>query len=245
MGDVGIFSLGRGKNITCGSGGLIVTGSETIGGALAAVTREMRSPSPAHDVASFLTLLLLTWFILPRLYWFPSGLPFLRLGETIFHEEFPLTWMSDFEAQLLRGWQERLATLDAVRRAHADYYLSGIDALADGPAGMSHSQPASLARGIPFVRVPVFLPERADRDRLLDEQNGRALGIGTMYPASVAKIPQLANRLEETSFPRAEVIAQRLITLPTHPLVTRNDRVRICALVNQCCSRGREARMAS
>src|SRR5262245_27002219 len=34
-GDVGIFSLGRGKTITCGSGGIIVTNSTAIAGAVA------------------------------------------------------------------------------------------------------------------------------------------------------------------------------------------------------------------
>src|SRR6185503_1194776 len=36
LGDVGIFSFGRGKNVTCGSGGVVVTSSSAIGCPMAA-----------------------------------------------------------------------------------------------------------------------------------------------------------------------------------------------------------------
>jgi len=243
IGDVGIFSFGRGKNITCGSGGLIVTASEPIAAALGAVTGGLRSSSFAGDVASFVTLTLLSWFILPRLYWFPAGLPFLRLGETIFHDDFPIRWMSEFEARLLRDWREQLSVLEGHRRLNAEHYFANINVLAEGVHGLP--QPARLHRGVPFLRLPVILSKRSDRERLVFEQDGKTLGISTMYPGSVAAIRQLAGRLGDSSYPRAEAIAQQLVTLPTHPLVTPSDRERICAVVNQCSGRDGEARMAS
>ena len=41
LGDVGIFSLGRGKNITCGSGGIVVTNSAQIADALGRRWRQL------------------------------------------------------------------------------------------------------------------------------------------------------------------------------------------------------------
>jgi hypothetical protein len=103
-GDIGVFSFGRGKNITCGSGGVIVTDADEIATALTEITSHLPGTALIQDFATFVTLLFLSWFILPRLYWLPAGLPFLRLGETIFYEDFPIRWLSGSQAMLLRAW---------------------------------------------------------------------------------------------------------------------------------------------
>jgi dTDP-4-amino-4,6-dideoxygalactose transaminase len=244
IGDVGVFSLGRGKNLTSGSGGVIVTDSEEITTALKQVTASIPRTTLTSDVGTFATLLFLSWFIQPRLYWLPAGLPFLRLGETIFHEDFPVRWLSDFQAEILQGWQERLQELDVARRAHSEYYSSNIDATSDlrridGSGAERRSQPAWTARGAPLLRFPVLLANADVRRRVLVEQGGIALGMSGMYPGTVARIPQLSGMLAETRFPRAEAVADSLVTLPTHPLVSERDRAKICALMNGRLERSR------
>ena len=224
LGDVAIFSLGRGKNVTCGAGGLVATDSDAIAAELAHVTRDLQSPGTADDAATFAALSALALFIHPRLYWCPAGLPFLRLGETIFHEDFPVRRLSDFQALLMQGWRGRLDALNAGRLRTSNFYAARIN-------GVSH-----VGRGFPCLRYPVLLGGEADRVRLLEEWNGAALGMSRMYPATVAAIrqlPQLAGR----RFPRAEAIAASLVTLPTHPLLTREDLADICALVSRAGGR--------
>lgn len=219
QGDVGFFSLGRGKNITCGSGGIVITRSEEIGAAIAECSRDLSPTAPSQDASTFAALALLRSFISPSLYWFPAGLPFLKLGETIFHEDFPMRSMSDFQAQLLRDWPDRLAELDAARTRNADYYLSNIRGASGRPR-------------VPYLRFPVVLPGRSSRDHVLAQQDGAALGLSGMYPDTVAGIAQLRGRFDGLRFPEAERVAASLITLPTHPLVSDRDRTRIVALVN-------------
>jgi len=219
QGDVGFFSLGRGKNITCGSGGIVITSSDEIGAAIDSCSNELSPTAAMQDASNFVTLTLLRSFISPSLYWFPAGLPFLKLGETIFHEQFPMRSMSDFQALLLREWPARLAELDAVRTRHAAYYLSNI-------------RGASGQQGVPYLRFPVVLPGRSARDKVLVSQDGAALGVSGMYPDTVAGITQLRGRFDGLRFPEAERVAASLITLPTHPLVSGTDRTRIVALVN-------------
>lgn len=245
IGDVGIFSFGRGKNISCGSGGAVVTRSDAIADALAREAADLRSPTLAQDVVTFVTLLLSSWLILPWLFWLPAGLPFLRLGETIFYEDFPITRLSGFQARLLRSWHTRLRALDDVRRDHADYYFSHLDVVADASQTSTSAQPARAGRGVPLLRFPVLLPDAGEKRRLLVEEDGRAIGVSSMYADTVVGISQLKGKLDETRFPRAEAIAERLVTLPTTPLVTGRDRERICRLVNRCAARGAEARIAS
>ena len=250
IGDVGVFSLGRGKNITSGSGGIVVTNSAQITQALTQVTRSVPETKLVHDIATFVTLLFLSWFILPRLYWFPAGLPFLRLGETIFDEDFPVRWLSDFQARLLRNWPNRLAALETARRQHSEYYVSHIDVFrADAiKRGLQPAQPTSVDRelepAIPFLRFPVLL-ERGMKHRVLYEQGGATLGMSGMYPATVAAIPQLSGRFWDSQFPQAEAVADSLVTLPTHPLVSDRDRSAICSLINSASGRRQDVRMVS
>ena len=229
VGDVGVFSLGRGKNITCGSGGVILTDSEEIAAALDQVTSATPPARLADDVETLVTLAFLSWFILPYLYWIPAGLPFLRLGETIFHDDFPIRWLSDFQAQILQGWRERLRDLETGRREQSAYYFANLDAMT---RIYGREQPARMARGVPLLRFPLLVANADVKRRVLSERGGSALGMSGMYPDTVASIPQLAGHLPAGRFPRAEEIATTLVTLPTHPLVSNSDRSRICALVN-------------
>src|SRR5688500_6050437 len=65
LGDVGIFSLGRGKNITCGSGGIVVTQSDRIADALRTQWPRLESPLPGEMLKDFAKLVFMAIFILP------------------------------------------------------------------------------------------------------------------------------------------------------------------------------------
>jgi dTDP-4-amino-4,6-dideoxygalactose transaminase len=176
------------------------------------------------DLKTASTLALLSAFISPRLYWFPAGLPFLRLGETIFHEDYAVRRLSEFEALLLRDWRRTLDALNAVRREHGQFYVDHIAA--------ARGYGASVA----YLRFPLTLDGPETRSRLLIERNGKALGMSPMYPTSVARIPQLGGRLNPRDYPAAERLAASLITLPTHPLLSEKDRLTICMLLNESSS---------
>lgn len=216
-GDVGFFSLGRGKNITCGAGGLILTNEA----AIAMRLRALAAPYP-HGIAAELRTLVelgaMSIFISPRMYWFPAGIPALRLGETIFHPEFPVHALSDFQARVLAGWPARLAALNAVRRETGAFYRRSL------------ASAAACEADVPYLRFPMIVGGRAVRDRILQE--GKELGISAMYPASVGAIPEIRELLSEHRFPEAERVASSLVTLPTHPLLTERDRQKVCDVVN-------------
>jgi dTDP-4-amino-4,6-dideoxygalactose transaminase len=59
----------------------------------------------------------------------------------------------------------------------------------------------------------------------------RTLGIAAAYPAPLARLPALRERLRapQARWPGAEELAQDLITLPTHDGVTMSDQERILA----------------
>jgi dTDP-4-amino-4,6-dideoxygalactose transaminase len=232
-GDAGFFSLGRGKNITSGSGGIIVTRSGEIAQALRAIVQRLPTPKAADDLSTFATLALLSVFVSPSLYWFPAGLPFLRLGETIFYDDFPISRFSSFQARLLRDWPVQLVRLNASRLEAAHFYLRHIESARE------------YGTNVPYLRFPLLVSNLEARRALLAEGNGRRLGISWMYPTSVGAIPQLAGRLAERSFPEAERVSLSLVTLPTHPLLSKDDMARIADLVNAAMRGAKGVRKSS
>ena len=109
LGDVGVFSLGRGKNITCGSGGIAITDSDAIGNALTSACPRLASPMRAESLIDLAKLAFMAIFIRPRLYWIPNAMPFLRLGQTIFPKSVAVKRLSGMQAGLLHDWRQQLS----------------------------------------------------------------------------------------------------------------------------------------
>ena len=220
-GDVGFFSLGRGKNLACGSGGIILTDSREIATAIEQEYIQLRSPGRMEMVGEFVQLVLTALFIHPALFWFPQRLRFLRLGETIFHKDFPVKKLSAMKAAFLRDWRARLEKSNTMRAETAVLFAQRLR--------LSLPSEGSL----PFLRLPVLVRSREERIRLLSLSREKGFGMSGMYPAPVHQIDEICSLFREESFPSAEELSERLVTLPTHPFVTDKDKEVICALLKE------------
>lgn len=221
LGDAGFFSLGRGKNLSCGDGGIVVTTSEAIGSALAAEYGNMEAPSFAGQVMTLLKVILTDLLQHPAAYWFPSGLKFLRLGETVFQPDFPVKRMGGVEAGILSGFVFRLEELNRTRSENVRNYL-GLTGQVD-----SGNPP------IPSPRYPLLAVDEEARNRIYESSRREGLGIGRMYPHPVHEIAEIRTCCAGgDSFPEAEKVARTLFTLPTHRFVTGADRGRIGRLLS-------------
>lgn len=230
-GDVGFLSFGRGKHVTGGSGGAVVTGSDAVAEAVAAQYAALRPPPRTAALTTWAAAAFTTAFIDPDRYGFPSGLPFLKLGQTVYRPDFPEARMGPVQAALLGGWRERLAAQNAARTARAD-------ALIERLGGLVH-----LAPGLPYLRLPVLAPSPDARDRLVAASRERGLGLARLYPCAVDAIPALAGALPlGPPCAGAREAAERLVTVPTHPLLIDADVDRIVDLLTEMLpERGNEA----
>jgi perosamine synthetase len=212
FGDVGIFSLGRGKQVTCGDGGVIVTNCPTIGSAVEQVYAAVPSSGLTSAVAGLMKVVAMSLFIRPSLYWIPAGLPFLRLGDTIFPTRVTPRRLSGLQAGLMRRMRIRMQRSRRTRRENA---LELRRRLGFGwPSHGNH----------PYLRLPVFAATTEDKRRVLDESRRHGLGIAAGYPTAVNEIPQIAGRFAGQQFPRAAFAADHLLTIPTHHWLTDGDR---------------------
>ncbi len=221
IGDVGFFSLGRGKTITCGSGGVILTDSDAIAGAIAQFYKSIERPGFSSSVKELLTTVVMKIFIRPGLYWFPSGLPSLRLGETIFYRDFAVTRLSGMKAGLLRNWGKRLEETNKVRRSTSGYFIR---LLGLGPDG---------GGDLPYLRLPLLAGSEEQRDRIYSESRAKGLGISLMYPTPVSEIKEIREEFSGRKYPGASLTAKRLLTIPTHQYLTDGDRTAIVELLKR------------
>ena len=220
LGDVAFFSLGRGKNLTCGTGGIILTGSLSIAEKIKAEYTTVPEASRGEVVRNWLEMVMMRFFIHPLLYWLPAGLPFLRLGETKFYTDFTIFRMDEVRAHQLLGWERRLALANQERAARAGWLIDGLDLQHRG------IRPITGKEAI-YLRLPVLLRDRESKEAVCRQSREEGAGVSPNYPATIQEIPELASRLASRKCAGAQEIVDRLVTLPTHQFVTDGDRLKI------------------
>ncbi len=211
-GDLGVLSFGRGKGLTGGGGGALLAttqaGRNTLGSySLPLLEARGNLKAILGSVAQ--------WGLgRPSLYGIPSSLPFLKLGETVFHEPHQPGTMTAVSAGILARNLESVQDEAAVRRRNAEQLKAqlsgGLVPAAEG------GEPA-------YLRLPVLVNEKA---RLLfASSRAQALGIMPGYPRVLNELPGRTGSSE--SFPGASQLVDGLFTLPVHSRVTRGDLVAI------------------
>lgn len=225
MGDVAFLSFGRGKNISCGSGGAILSNDDRIGEAITREYARLPEESVLGMLKNWLEVAATQLLITPSCYWLPAGLPFLKLGETKFDTDFLVTRMDSVRAGLLRGWKERLVHATASRVIHAEQELR---LLASGP--VQPIKPSGRSHSV-YLRLPLLMRSKQEKEALCRASVEQGLGVSSMYPSSVKDIAELRTALESQAVPQATMIAERLVTLPTHELLSGADLARICSAV--------------
>jgi len=206
FGDVTVLSFGRGKGTTSGRGGALLVRSDSV------ATSQLR----ASPVAPALIMATASWMLgRPSIYGVPASIPALHLGETIYHEAGEPTAMARDAAALLDRTLPGMSEAATARRANAavlrdvtdqSRHLSAVHPVAGGEAG--------------YLRFPILL--RGERH---DEPS---LGIAAGYPNPLPSEKEAMECTVPSSEPLhgAHELARRLVTLPTHHLISPFDLAR-------------------
>lgn len=213
FGPVTVLSFGRGKGLTGGGGGALLAGAAAMG----ALDAARRLLVPAGRGVGRLAGAAAQWVLArPAWYGVPASLPFLKLGETLFHPPHPPRGMpAAAAAATLRAVPLADAEV-GVRRRHAARLAAAVRA----PFGRV-TPPEGAEPG--WLRFPVLAPLAAAG--AVRETAARQLGVAPGYPRPLATLPGFAGycRNAGEKFPGAETLAARLITLPTHAWIEERD----------------------
>jgi perosamine synthetase len=228
-GDVGIFSLGRGKPLPTGEGGLIATDSGKIADALRTETEALPSCSVAHELELLFKAVAGSIFLAPSLYWIPNSMKFLKLGITEFDPAFSMHKLSRVSDALLSQLMTSLPVLSQSRVQTANQLAAGLrkNAHFRMPAVPSGCQPT-------YLRFPLLAKDQAARDRAVQDLWLAGIGATPFYPSAICDIAGIGPHMAASDFhrPNAEAISRRLFTLPTHQFVQQQHLKRICDILS-------------
>jgi perosamine synthetase len=220
LGDAGFFSLGRGKNITAGTGGIILTSSDDLADAINDIFQCLKEEPHVEYVKNIIQVFFQQLFIHPNLYWFPFQLPFLKIGETIYCTDFSMYRLSNFKIGLMHQWRSRLERFNDKRSRTGNYYANNI---------MKSENIRIHSGAYPYLRFPVYLGCSEEKARICKEYSW--LGISPMYPDSVNHIEEIKDDFSGSVYPGADYVVRRLITLPTHCFLNERDKSSIASIL--------------
>ena len=215
FGDVSFFSFNRGKNLPLFGGGAIATDNEAIRRAVEEAMRDVRG---AGWASRLIMPAAITAFALAssRFIYGAAFSCIARFKETRPPKDFSVRGMGDLEA----GWalllMRRRAYLFGRRHENGIFLLDGLK----GAAGIELPQIREGTRPV-FNRLPVVFKEIAARDRAQEILWQSGIETSRMYGAPLYRMFAMAGKDED--FPSAAYAAERLLTLPVHPALTRSD----------------------
>ena len=206
FGDYAVLSFGRGKGVTGSGGGALLLHTP------AALEPVMPTMPSGHGGPRRLALALAQRELgRPWIYWLPAALPFLGLGETPYLPPHAPTGMTPAALGLLAGNLSATIPEAETRRRVAAQYTA---ALAAFPSiGIPHA-PAVAVAG--FLRFPIVAQSAEVAARL--SRLGARHGLAPGYPTSLRDLRGFTRPVStaQPDMPGARLLAERLVTLPTH-----------------------------
>ena len=217
LGEIAVLSFGRGKGLCAGGGGALLCGERWI----SELDRVQLAPSSRGWSALASTSVQFT-LGRPVVYALPASLPWLHLGEMVYHAAHAPSGISSASNAMIASAFALEPTDLATRRANAVY----LESIARRVTNLKTIDPVSASE-------PGFL-----RYAVRNAGGGRGialpLGVVRPYPDAVRTYAQVQPILEanEPSMPGASTLAETLFTLPTHRFVSRGDLARLSRWLN-------------
>jgi dTDP-4-amino-4,6-dideoxygalactose transaminase len=223
MGEVGILSLGRGKNFCALGGGAILTDSRILSSRIEAAIEEYPRPAASASLKALAGGLGLSTLLHPERYALPSHLPFLDIGANIFDPSFEVARLPRLNAGVGEQTFSRLDEYNEIRISNARSLKERLN----GVPGVAFPRSSGERRAV-YLRFPILLEGRDLRDALFRRLHEKRLGASLSYPAPLNEISGFRPFLDSCrDFPQAKSVSRRILTLPTHPYLRESDLRRI------------------
>lgn len=212
-GDYVVLSFGRGKPLNLLHGGALIAPP---GDSHSLTVRPPHYSGRHRLLSTRAAAIAFNVLTRPHAYRLLAALPGTGLGEVLYK---PLRDAAPFPDA---AWRQLGSAFEHYREKPSYRRSIWAPALEEwAPLGIhALSSPGSPLPAEP-LRLALLAPDRAARDRLVGLFNQAGLGASCFYGThlpKVAGLPESASR--QGPFPNASALADRLFTLPTHPLVT-------------------------
>jgi hypothetical protein len=218
LGDLSVVSFGRGKGLCAGGGGALLGQGDH----WTTIVEKLELNSGGRGLGGIVKTGVQWALGRPSVYALPAMLPFLHLGEMVYHEAGEPVGMPASASSLVSS-AFRLEESDLESRRRTARTLD--DAAARAP---------TLGRIAPIPdSVPGYL-RYAVRDLSGSRRIDPELGVVQPYPRTLSEQPELRSALVsgEPLMPGAAELRKSLFTLPTHRFVRPSDLAALTRWMN-------------
>ena len=217
IGDAACFSLCKGKNFSTFNGGVATTNSDEIAEQLRRVRDTLRHHGPLFKISTACKLTALSLAMKPFFYkvLYPLIAPF---KSTEVHTEFDPMHFTGFQAALGKRLLGKLERTNHIRKKNG---LKLIDFL-ESFDSLIISQIIEGAEPV-FNHLPVVLKRSELVQPVRTALWRKGIDTARMYERPIHHIYDLGYDMRQDPFPNATYVAERLVTLPTHPYLKDKD----------------------
>jgi dTDP-4-amino-4,6-dideoxygalactose transaminase len=225
-GDAGYFSMGRGKCIPVGHGGVIVA-RKNCSQAISDVIQLEVARLKSIDLISVPIYLgygiathPLTWWLISKTPWNPAdaGMDIEEL------DPIHLGSMSATKAGIGVSILTRMRSIQAVCIQNAGRLIEQLKNFDFVSVPVIHPNAEPV-----FLRLPIIMEDEKSANRLFTKLSKEGIGVSRSYWRTIPELFANVIPSVEEDFTGATKLAKCLLTLPTHPYLTEKDFEKIAA----------------
>ena len=115
---------------------------------------------------------------------------------------------------------QKLNELTEIRIDNARYLLRKLTDL----QVIKHIQHNEFADPV-YLRLPVLISNANIRTAIIERLRKKGIDAAMPYPSAIVDVPEIKNIIinPDEDYEGSRLVAEQLVTLPTHPYVNRND----------------------
>lgn len=224
--DIAFYSFNRGKNLPTYDGGCIITHSHALASKLEEIVSFISSPSILQRASLALKLSALCFSFNPFFYSMLYPL-IMHFKDNSVPPDFKVQRYSSFQAAVGYSLLKNAARAFSLRYENGKKLLRSLH-------GIPEIILPQIAKDIypVFNRMPVIIKDQGNVMKIRQRLLRAGIESSKLYLRPLHHIFDLGYKQDD--FPNAVYFAQRLLTLPVHPLVTQEDIEKIADVVKSC-----------
>ena len=223
FGDVAFFSFNRGKNLSVCGGGCITTNDSKLSEAITKMMKSFTGGKGSFNPATLFSAMVISFAVNPYIYGACYGL-ISRFKETAPPLDFVTGGMDGFQAALGLTVLKRFGLMASKRHENGMLLMNGLKGL-EGvmiPSVPGGDRPA-------FNRFPVVFKDRGAIELVAGRLWRAGIENSRMYLRPLHHMFDMG--YAKGDFPNACYVAERLLTLPTHPSIDRERLLKVVDVI--------------
>ncbi len=227
FGDVGFYSFNRGKNLSTLTGGCVLTDSEDISSRIVEKISKLSELSLKSRLIMEAKTAALSIAVRPFFYTALYSIV-SKFKYTELHTDFVSFKYTDFQAGVGREVLKRAEDIFARRHQNGIFLYGELEGTERTvlPRIPENSTPV-------FNQFPVLFEDTKTRDRIQREIFKGGVEITILYRDPIHRIHDLGYDLDNDPFPNATYISQRLLLIPTHPIISLDKLSKIVEIIKR------------